>query len=385
MNTMKQSAILAFEDGSVFKGFAFGANKTVCGESVFNTSLAGYQEALTDPSVFGQVLVLTATEIGNVGVNKADEESEGIKAKGLVITSLSPMYNNWRAEKSLDEYMKENDVPGIMSVDTRAIAKKLREKGTLKSCLSTKGISAEEAIKLAQESASIEGQDFVKEVSTKKSYHFDTDKAEIAPFTVVGTNLYKAERKMPLLKCAAIDFGGKRSSFASLAFAGFDITVFPANVSVKEIEKFAPDCVFLSSGAGDPSAVKYAHQTVAELIKKYPTLGIGLGHNILAAALGGKNVKLKTGHRGTNIPVKNIESDVVYITFQNHSFAVDAKSLEKTDAIVTEINLNDNTVEGLRHKTLPVFSVQYYPETVEGPKGASSIFEKFYYLVSKNT
>ncbi len=361
----RQKAILALEDGSVFTGFAFGASKTVVGEAVFNTSITGYQELLTDPSNFGKILNMTAVEIGNYGVNKADEESDGVKATGLVVRELSPVASNWRSESSLDEYLKANGVPAISGVDTRAITKKLRTAGTMKACLSTEDISAEDAVARARDWVGVEGVDYVKEVTCSKVYKFEADEKDLAPFTVAGTTLYKTERRQPLIKCAAIDFGAKRSTFKTLSFAGFDVTVFPATATAEEIMEFAPECLFLSSGAGDPSAVTYAHNTVAKLMKEIPTFGIGLGHQIIAHAMGAKTTKLKFGHHGGNHPVKNVETERVSITAQNHDFAVDAESLEKAGGIVTEINLNDKSVEGLRHKEYPVYSVQYNPDSTQ--------------------
>ena len=385
MTRKKKTAILAFEDGSVFKGYAFGSAKTVCGEAVFNTSMMGYQEVLTDPSYFGQVVTMTTVEVGNYGVNKDDNESFGAKVKGFVIKNLSPIASNWRSEQTLDEYLKDNDVPGIYGVDTRAIAKKIRTLGALKVCLSTEDISEEEALKKAKEWEGLVGVDYVKEVTTKKPYLFDTNKFDIKPFTVQGTNLYNFERKMPLFKCAAIDYGAKLSIFKKLSFFGFDVTVFPADAPAEAIMEFAPHCVFLSNGPGDPAAVKYAHETVAKLIQKYPTFGVCFGHQVITHAIGAETYKLKFGHRGGNHPVRNIEQDFIKITSQNHGFAADAKSIENRGAIVTEINLNDNTVEGLRHKDLPLFSVQYHPEAAPGPNDASNLFETFYYLVQKHT
>ncbi len=373
------TAILALEDGSVFRGRAFGAKKTVVGEAVFNTSMTGYQEVLTDPSYFGQIVTMTAVEVGNYGVNKADEESDGIKVKGFVVREVSPIPSSWRSEQSLQEYLEKGGVPAISGVDTRAITKKLRSVGAMKACLSTEGISAEEAVAKARGWEGLVGVDYVKEVSCKAPYKFDVDGEILKPFTVEGTTLYNFKRTTPLFKCAAIDYGAKTSIFKRLAFHGFDVTVFPA----EKIVEFSPEAVFLSNGPGDPSAVHYAHECVSKLIRKYPTFGICLGHQIITHAIGAHTYKLKFGHRGGNQPVKNLETGIVSITSQNHGFAADAKSVENAGAIVTEINLNDNTVEGLRHKDLPVFSVQYHPEAAPGPNDADRLFADFHKLVSK--
>lgn len=378
-----QTAILALEDGSVYKGRAFGAKKTVVGEAVFNTSMTGYQEVLTDPSYFGQIVTMTAVEIGNYGVNKADEESDGIKVRGFVVREVSPVSSSWRAEQTIQEYLEQGGVPAISGVDTRAITKKLRSVGAMKACLSTEGISAEDAVAKARGWAGLVGVDYVREVSRKTPCKFDWSDEMLKPFTVEGTSLYKFERTKPVFKCAAIDYGAKTSIFKKLAFHGFDVTIFPADAPAEQIEEFAPDAVFLSNGPGDPSAVSYAHKCVSRLIKKYPTFGICLGHQIITHAIGAKTYKLKFGHRGGNQPVKNLETGIVSITSQNHGFAADAKSIENAGGIVTEINLNDETVEGLRLKDYPVFSVQYHPEAAPGPNDADPLFENFHELVKK--
>ena len=383
--SQKATAIFALEDGSVFKGRAFGAEKTVVGEAVFNTSMTGYQEVLTDPSYFGQIVAMTAVEIGNYGVNKADEESDGIKVAGFVVREISPVPSSWRSEMPLQEYLKNGGIPGISGVDTRAITRKIRDAGALKACLSTEGISPEEAVARARGWEGLVGVDYVREVSCKKPYRFSETEEELKPFTVSGTSLYNSERTKPLFKCAAIDYGAKTSIFRRLSFHGFDVTVFPASTSAEEILEFAPQGLFLSNGPGDPAAVGYAHKTVARLIREIPTFGICFGHQVITHAIGAKTYKLKFGHRGSNQPVKNLETGKVSITSQNHGFAADAESVEKCGGIVTEINLNDNTVEGLRHKDYPVFSVQYHPEAAPGPNDADGLFADFYKFVEKNS
>lgn len=379
-----QKAILALEDGSVFVGRAFGATKTVVGEAVFNTSMTGYQEVLTDPSYFGQIVAMTAVEVGNYGVNPDDEESDGVKVSGFVVREVSPISSSWRATTTLQEYLQKAGVPAISGVDTRAITKKIRDAGAMKACLTTEDISPEEAVARAKGWAGLVGVDYVREVSCKKPYHFDVSDDDVKPFTVEGTTLYNFERRKPLFTCAAIDFGAKTSIFKRLAFNGFDVTVFPASTPAEEILERAPQSLFLSNGPGDPSAVDYAHKTVSKLLQKLPTFGICFGHQVITHALGAQTYKLKFGHRGGNQPVKNLETDLVSITSQNHGFAADAKSLENAGAIVTEINLNDGTVEGLRHKDLPVFSVQYHPEAAPGPNEACKLFSDFYNMVAKN-
>lgn len=376
-----QKAVIALEDGSVFVGRAFGAPKTVVGEAVFNTSMTGYQEILTDPSYYGQIVTMTATQIGNYGINPEDEESEGPKVRAFVVRDLSPVASSWRSQETLSDYLCRHGVPGIEGVDTRAITKKLRVHGAMKACLSTEDIDPQEAVKMAQNWEGLVGVDFVKEVTCRESYTFDMPEEACAPFTVQGTNLYKKPENTEPFNVVAFDFGAKRSIFKKLAYHGFKLTVVPATTTVAEVDALKPDGVFLSNGPGDPAAVTYAHDTVRALIEKYPTFGICLGHQIITHALGAKTYKLKFGHRGGNQPVKNLETGVVAITAQNHGFASTREELESNHAVVTEVNLNDNTVAGLRHKSLPVFSVQYHPEAAPGPNDAVPFFQSFYDLV----
>ncbi len=379
------SAVLAFEDGTVYRGKPFGAKKTVLGEAVFNTSMMAYQELLTDPSNYMNILVMTFVEIGCYGINAEDSESGSIKAAGLVVARDCEIPSNWRSRMSLGEYLEKNGVPGISGVDTRTITRKIRMNGSLKACLSTEDISDEEAVRLAKEWSGIEGANFLKDISCKKAYHFDDSAENIKPFELGGVHINTKPRTLPLFKCAAIDYGSKKSLLGSLAYSGFDITVFPASASAEEILEFAPQCVFLSSGAGDPEAAPEAAKTAAKLMEKLPMFGVGFGHQVITHALGAKTYKLKFGHHGGNYPVRNLETGKVKITSQNHSFAADAKSLENVGAVVTEINIEDNSVEGLRHKDLPVFSVQYHPESAPGGAGAPYPFDVFYELVKKNS
>lgn len=376
-------AVLAFEDGSVFRGKSFGARKTTLGEAIFNTSEMGYQELLTDPSNYKLILTMTFVEIGCYGINEEDVESDSVKVSGLVVAQECEVPSNWRSQMSLDEYLKKNDVPGISGIDTRAITKKLRVGGALKACLSTEGISDKEAVELARGWQGIAGVDYIKEITCKKPYYFDTKKINIEPFQLGGVHINKKPRKEKLFKCAAVDYGAKLSILKSLAYSGFDVTVFPATASAEEIMEFGPECLFLSNGPGDPSVTTYAHKTVAKLIQHYPTFGVCFGHQVITHAIGAKTYKLKFGHHGGNHPVKNLDTGKINITSQNHGFAADAKSIENAGAIVNEINLNDHTVEGLRHKDLPLFSVQYHPESAPGPTDASYVFDNFYDMVKK--
>jgi carbamoyl-phosphate synthase small subunit len=378
--------LIAFEDGTVFRGRAFGAVATKVGEACFNTSMTGYQEILTDPSYFSQIVTMTAVQIGNYGICPDDMESDGPKVKGFIVRELSPVASNWRSNMSIQDYLEEAGIPGIEGVDTRAITKKLRVSGALKACITSEEITEEEAIKRAKEFGGLIGVDFVKEVSAKESYRWDPEMKQSSPFTVVGTDLRLNDDKSekPRFKVAALDFGGKHSIYRKLQHHGFDVHVFPARTEAAEIKAFKPDGVFLSNGPGDPGAVDYAHATVKELIEDYPTFGICLGHQIITHALGAKTFKLKFGHRGGNQPVKNLETGKVSITAQNHGFASTREELEKVGAIVTEINLNDHTVEGLRLKDKPVFSVQYHPEAAPGPNDADALFVDFYNMVAQN-
>ncbi len=376
-----EAAIFALEDGSCFQGMAFGARKTVVGEAVFNTSMTGYQEILTDPSYLGQIVTMTAPQIGNYGVNIADVESLHPQASGLVVREISPVPSNWRSQMSLPEYLADNGIPGISGVDTRAITKKLRTSGAMKSCLSTEGISGEEAVERARSWSGLVGLDFVKDVTRKTQAAYKGDERDCAPFTVVGTHLGKKREPRKRYRIAAIDYGAKESIMKCLCNHGFDVTIFPATCSAEEIQKFDPDGVFLSNGPGDPAAVTYAHKTVQGLLDEYPVFGICFGHQVITHAIGGKTFKLKFGHRGGNQPVKNIETGQVIITAQNHGFASDPESIAGR-ALVTEINLNDQTVAGLRLKDRPVFSVQYHPEAGPGPNDGTANFEQFYQNVA---
>jgi carbamoyl-phosphate synthase small subunit len=380
---MAHSAILALEDGSVFRGRAFGARKTVVGEAVFNTSMSGYQEILTDPSYFGQIVAMTAPQIGNYGVNEEDLESDGPKAAGFVVRELSPVVSNWRATSDLGSWLAKHGIPGIEGIDTRALTKKLRVRGVMKACLSTEGLSDEEAVRRAKEWPGLVGVDFVKEVTCKAPYRLDEKRPDDGLFTVPGTTLYKSKAGRRVYKVAAFDFGAKTSIFRRLRHAGFDVHVFPATTPAAEIRKIKPDAVFLSNGPGDPAALGYAHAAVADLIRDYPTFGICLGHQIITHAIGAKTFKLKFGHRGGNQPVKNRETDTVAITAQNHGFATSPEALEACGAVVTEVNLNDDTVAGLRLRDKPVFSVQYHPEAGPGPNDADRLFDAFWELVDR--
>jgi carbamoyl-phosphate synthase small subunit len=383
-------AILALEDGRYFLGESFGATGTTVGEVCFNTSMTGYQEVLTDPSYRGQIVAMTAPQIGNYGVNDLDDESEAVHVRGYVIEELSPVASNWRSRGTLDEYLKKWNVPGIQGVDTRALTKHLRSRGAMQGCLTTEDISPEQAVAKAKAAPPMAGSDFVKEVTPKAAYAWDPENKESRAWTIVkgdGASTEVTENgevfeKLPPIKhrIVAYDFGMKRNILRRLRQEGFQVQVVPAQTSAADVMALKPDGVFLSNGPGDPAALTYVHENLRGLMGKTPIFGICLGHQMLGYAFGGKTFKLKFGHRGGNQPVKDLQTGKVTITSQNHGFAVDAESLP-ADVEVTHINLNDQTVEGLRHRSLPIFSVQYHPEAAPGPNDASYFFGQFAKLI----
>jgi carbamoyl-phosphate synthase small subunit len=384
-------AILALEDGSVYRGGGFGACATMCGEVCFNTSMTGYQEILTDPSYKAQIVAMTYPHIGNYGVNMQDIESYQPHVSGFVVRELSPVVSNWRADLSLDSYLEQNGIPGIQGVDTRALTKKLRVHGAMKGLISTEGLEPEEAVARARGWSGLLGVDYVKEVTHRQAFDWDGSDEESASWRLVrgreeGLNPRLARDPMPAadMPIVAFDFGVKYNILRRLRQKGFKVRVVPASTSAEEVKSLKPAGVFLSNGPGDPSALAYAVSTVAELAKSgIPMFGICLGHQVLAQALGGKTFKLKFGHRGANQPVKDLNSGRVEITSQNHGFAVDADSLPG-DVVVDRVNLNDQTVEGLRHKALPIFSVQYHPEASPGPHDSTVLFDEFRALIEKH-
>jgi carbamoyl-phosphate synthase small subunit len=381
-------AILALEDGSVFHGQGFGAHASAGGEVCFNTSMTGYQEILTDPSYKGQIVTMTYPLIGNYGVNTMDVESWKPHAAGFVIRELSPVVSNWRADSSLEKYLEDNGIPGIQGIDTRALTKKLRVRGALNGFISTGEISEAEAVKRAKEFVFV-GVDYVKEVTHKKEFRWDAQDAQSAAFDLVRGNKIADARNFhkPLppadIPIVAFDYGMKYNILRRLRQHGFATQVLPATASAADALKHKPAGIFLSNGPGDPAALDYIVREVKTLVDSgIPIFGICLGHQILGQAFGGKTFKLKFGHRGGNQPVKDLDSGKVEITSQNHGFAVDAKSLP-SDVAVTRLNLNDQTVEGLRHKTKPVFCVQYHPEASPGPHDSTPLFAGFRSLIER--
>jgi carbamoyl-phosphate synthase small subunit len=383
------NAVLALEDGTVYRGRGFGASAETCGEVCFNTSMTGYQEILTDPSYKGQIVTMTYPQIGNYGVNLQDIESWRPHVAGFVIRELSPVVSNWRADFSLAEYLEKYQLPGIEGIDTRALTKKLRVRGAMNGFLSTHDISDADAVRRAKEWPGLVGVDYVKEVTHREAFAWDAKDEQSADFKLVRGSAAADARNLrePLrsadIPIVAYDFGMKYNILRRLRQRGFKVQVVPASTPAAEALKYKPAGVFLSNGPGDPAALPHIVREVKELVNSgVPIFGICLGHQILGQAFGGKTFKLKFGHRGANQPVKDLETGKVEITSQNHGFAVDAKSLP-SDVAVNRVNLNDQTVEGMRHKTKPIYCVQYHPEASPGPHDSTVLFDEFRTLLEK--
>jgi carbamoyl-phosphate synthase small subunit len=376
-------ALLALESGKIFWGNAFGAEGEATGEVVFNTSMVGYQEILTDPSYEGQLITMTSPHIGNYGVNDDDAESRKPFGAGLIVREISGLYSNWRATESLQGYMKRHNLIGITDIDTRALTKHLRETGSLRGVLSTKDLNPDSLVKKAKGLPNMAGQDLAKQVSCDKAYQWIREGKGWAPKAFSGVPPLAEGEKYRVI---VLDLGVKFNTLRQLALRGCQVLVVPGYTKAEAILAFKPDGILVSNGPGDPAAVTYAVESLKGLIadlgrrprtEQFAMMGICLGHQLLGLALGGKTFKLKFGHRGGNHPVKDLKTGKIEITCQNHGFSVDSASLPANEVEVSHVNLNDNTCEGLRHKTLPLFAVQYHPESSPGPLDAGYLFDRF--------
>ncbi len=368
-------AILALEDGRIFRGRGFGAPGEHAGEVVFNTSLCGYQEILTDPSYAGQIVLLTYPHIGNYGTNPLDNESARPHAEGLIVREMSQLASNWRSAQETASYLANFGVPAISDIDTRALVLHLRRQGALRGVLSTVDRDEASLVRKAQASPSMVGQDLASRVSTSSRYDWTTPSED--------PSRPAAPAEPARLHVVAYDFGIKQNILRWLVDVGCRVTVVPASTTAADALALRPDGVFLSNGPGDPEPLAYAARAVRDLLGRVPVFGICLGHQVIGLALGGKTYKLKFGHHGGNHPVLNLETGKVEITAQNHGFAVDPDSLPASDVVLTHRNLNDDTLEGLRHRSLPLFSVQYHPEASPGPHDSTYLFGKFVDLMNQ--
>jgi carbamoyl-phosphate synthase small subunit len=357
-------ALLALEDGTFFYGNTFAAQGEVDGEVVFNTSMTGYQEVLTDPSYNGQIVAMTYPLVGNYGVNDQDAESERIQVRAFVVREYESIPSNWRSKKSLADYLKEHGIVGVEDIDTRALTRHIRLAGAMKGVVSTSDLDPSSLTEKAKASDGLVGRDLVKGVTCNR------------PFTW-------SDRQAGLCNVVALDYGIKFNILRSLARRGCRVTVLPAHTSADAIREIDPDGIVLSNGPGDPEPVTYAVETIKDLMPDYPIFGICLGHQLLGLAFGGKTYKLKFGHRGANHPVKNLATGRVEITAQNHGFCVDAESINDPEVEITHMNLNDMTLEGMRHRTLPILSVQYHPEASPGPHDSNYLFDEFIRLLEE--
>jgi carbamoyl-phosphate synthase small subunit len=364
-------AILALEDGTVFHGRAYGARTVRTGEVVFNTSLTGYQEVFTDPSYTGQIVVLTNPQIGNYGTNRGDDEAASPYIEGLVVREWAETPSNWRSDKTADRFLAESGVPVFSEMDTRALVRKLRMGGVMRGALSTSDHTGEDLVEMARKSPSMAGLELATRVSTKDCYEWTQPVERCSP------SEHLPARETGSFHVAAYDFGIKRNILRCLASIGARVTVVPASTTSEEVLSLNPDGVFLSNGPGDPEPLQFQAEQVRKFAGRKPVFGICLGHQIMGLALGGRTFKLKFGHRGINHPVLNKLTNKVEITVQNHGFCVDPDSLKQSEVEITHINLNDGTVEGLRHRKDPLFCVQYHPEAAPGPHDSQYLFDEF--------
>jgi carbamoyl-phosphate synthase small subunit len=374
-------AKLALENGIVFTGDAFGASAEVVGEVVFNTSMTGYQEILTDPSYAGQIVTMTSPLIGNYGMNLQDLESVKPQVAGFVVREYFDFYSNFRATGSLGSWLEQHGVVALQGVDTRKLTKVIRTVGAMRGVLSTTDLDDDSLIAKARRAPAMEGLDLTKQVTTAQPYAWD--EVDTTPFALAPAVSKKLNGKR--WNVVVYDYGVKRNILRRLTSYGCKLTVVPSSYSADQVLEMNPDGIFLSNGPGDPAAVKYAIRNITQLIGKKPIFGICLGHQLLALALGGKTFKLKFGHRGANHPVKNLLTDRIEITSQNHGFAVDPASLNPATTEITHVNLNDGTNEGFRHRELPIFSVQYHPEASPGPHDSDYLFVQFVEMMERES